>query len=62
MNIKITDESEMMDLVTFVIKIFDSIKCASATSNNVTLHLNKYEVDYLADHIRKVDSIEIHEE
>ena len=61
MTFKITDDSAHMDLNLFVVKLFDSIKCAAGTDNTFQLNLNKAEVKYLAKRIKTVEGISIKE-
>ena len=61
MKIMISDNIIGIDAEAFVIKIFDAIKCAAATSNSLDIKLTHNEVDVLAEHIKAVDWIEIDE-
>ena len=58
MTINITHDNEMTP-EDFVIKIFDGIKCASATDNQFRLYLNRHEVKYLAEALSFISYIEI---
>lgn len=61
MKIKISDNILGIDAETFVIKVFDAIKCAAATGNTVDININRSEVQHLAAHIEDVNWIEINE-
>lgn len=50
------------DAEYFVIRVFDAIKCASATGNALNIKLNGEEVRALGEHVKKVNWIEINEE
>ena len=59
MKIMITKNSIGIDAESFVINIFDAIKCAAATGNTLNIRLDRKEVLDLADHIKAVNWIEI---
>lgn len=61
MQIMIRDNIIGIDAQNFVIKVFDAIKCAAGTGNALNIKLTPQEVDVLAQHIEKVDWIEINE-
>lgn len=44
-----------------MIKVFDAIKCAAATGNTLDIKFNREEVQELAERVKTVDWIEIHE-
>lgn len=62
MKIMISDNIVGIDAETFVVKVFDAIKCAAATSNTLDIKLNREEVQDLADHVKTVNWIEINED
>lgn len=61
MKIMISDNIVGIDAESFVIKVFDAIKCAAATGNTLDIKLNREEVQELAEHIEAVNWIEINE-
>ena len=61
MKIMISDNIIGIDAETFVIKVFDAIKCAAATGNALDIKLSHQEVDVLAEHIKAVEWLEIDE-
>lgn len=62
MKIMITNNVVEIDSESFVIRVFDAIKCAAATDNVLNIKLDREEVKELAKHIEAVNWIEINEE